>query len=107
LGPREVATWFPVPDWGTNWRLVAWVGLGLTGKLPVMPSNQKGVLVEEVMAGQRRVGVAEPSGVLWGQGALGENSGAELGGQGAGVVLANSSDTAVDDVASSGGAWWR
>ena len=51
--------------------------------------------------------MAEPTGVLWGQGALGENSGAELGGQGAGVVLADSSNTAVDDVASSGGAWWR
>jgi len=87
--------------------LVAWVWLGSTGKLLVIPSNPEGDLVEGVMAGQSGVGVGveEPTRVLWGQGALGESGGAGAGGQEAGSVLADGGNAAVNNVASSRGAW--
>jgi len=43
--------------------VVAWIGLGLTGKLLVMPSNLEGGLVERVTARQRGTG---SGGAYWG-----------------------------------------
>jgi len=43
--------------------LAAWVGLGLTGKLLVVPSNLEGGLVKGVMVGQRGTG---GGGAYWG-----------------------------------------
>jgi len=49
--------------------------------------------------------VAEPTGVLWGQGGMKRKQRCRSGGWGAGGVLADGGDAAVDEVASSGGAW--
>jgi len=80
-------------------------GLGQLGSYWSYQVTQRGDLVEGVMAGQSGVGVEEPTRVLWGQGALGESGGAGAGGQEAGSVLADGGNAAVNNVASSRGAW--
>jgi len=65
-------------------------------------------LVKEVAVGQRGMGVALPTGVLWGQGVQGKrkSSGAGVRGQGAGSIIINVVNSMVDNGASIGGACW-
>jgi len=80
------------------------LGLGQLGSYWSYQVTQQGVLVEGVTAGQRVMGVTEPTGVLWGQRGTRRKQQCRSRGWGASIVLANSGNTAVNNVALSGGA---
>jgi len=86
---------------------VAWAGIGLTRKLPVVPSNlEEGYWSSRYWRGRGDGGWCSLPGSCRARGVWGRSHSARVRVQGAGIVIVNASASAVDNGLLVGGACW-